>query len=300
VPCTFRVEDHDRVRARAYDASVRALVVDAEGRPRVEDVREPSADGEVVQVRACGLCGSDIEKLVPRAAGLVLGHEVVAETRDGRRVVLVHHRPCGKCERCRSGHESTCEDFRAATIVPGGFAERAAAVGGFVDVPDEIDDAVATYAEPLACVLRGAERVPPGDVLVLGGGFIGRLFEQVLRRRGDPVHVYDRDPSRSDGDPPGLARSVVLAAPADPLQFVAPGGFVLAFAPAPPLDLERVYRDEIAIAGSRSATPRHLEQAVTLLPGLDLPEPTVLPLGRFEEGLALYRSRRAIKLVFTP
>jgi L-iditol 2-dehydrogenase len=285
---------------RAYDADVRAVVVDAEGRPRLEDVREPSADGEVVQVRACGLCGSDVEKLVPSSAGLVLGHEVVAETQDGRRVVLVHHRPCGECERCRSGHESTCDQFRAATIVPGGFAERAVAVGGFVEVPSEIGDAVATSAEPLACVLRGAELIPPGDVLVLGGGFIGRLFEQVLRRRGDRVHIYDRDPSRSDGDPSGLASSVVLAASADPLPFVAPGGFVLVFAPAPPLDLERVYCDEITFSGSRSATPRHLEQAVNLLPGLDLPEATVLPLARFDEGLELYRSRRAIKLVFTP
>ena len=52
--------------------------------------------------------------------------------------------------------------------------------------------------------------------------------------------------------------------------------------------------------GSRSATPRHMEEAAALLPELDLPEPTVLPLERFDEGLELYRSGEALKVVFTP
>jgi hypothetical protein len=54
------------------------------------------------------------------------------------------------------------------------------------------------------------------------------------------------------------------------------------------------------VAGSRSATPRHLAQAVALLPELDLPEPLVLPLERFSEGLERYRRREALKVVFTP
>ena len=74
------------------------------------DVPEPAGTGELVRIRlACGLCGSDVEKL-GRPAGTVLGHEVVAETADGRRVVLVHHLPCGQCDRCRAGHET---DVRA-------------------------------------------------------------------------------------------------------------------------------------------------------------------------------------------
>ena len=81
---------------------------------------------------ACGLCGSDVEKLDAAHAGDVLGHEVVAETAEGRRVALVHHASCGECERCLAGHESTCERFAAPTIRPGGFAERVqgAGVGG--------------------------------------------------------------------------------------------------------------------------------------------------------------------------
>jgi len=276
---------------------VRAVVVGGDGVPRLEEVPDPSAGS--FRVLACGLCGSDVEKLAAPTAGSVLGHEVVAETDDGR-AVLVHHLPCGECDRCRGGHESTCERFRAETMVPGGFSERVAATGGWVRLPDRVEAATGTYAEPLACVLRGAERVPAGDVLVLGGGFVGRLFAAVLRRRGDDVHVFDSDPARSEGVPGQRFPAVVTTAPADPVAHVSPGGTVLVFASAPPLDVERVYREELTVTGARSATPRHLEAAVALLPELDLPEPVVLPLERFEEGLELYRERRALKVVFTP
>jgi L-iditol 2-dehydrogenase len=287
-------------RLSSYDSRVRAVVIDAEGRPRLADVADPDGSGEIMRVRACGLCGSDVEKLTPAFAGAVLGHEVVGETADGRRVALVHHLPCGECERCRAGHESTCAAFPAPTIRPGGFAERVVATGGHVKLPDSLDDAIASYAEPLACVLRAAARVPRGDVLVVGGGFVGRLFAAVLRRRGDRVHVYDVDAARSDGEPDGRFPAVVLTAPADPLPHVEPGGFVLVFAPAPPLDADRVYRAEVTVTASRSATPRHLEEAVELLPALDVPEPTVLPLEQFAEGLELHRARRTVKVVFTP
>src|SRR6185503_9120049 len=115
-----------------------------------------------VPVLACGLCGSDVEKLTPAHAGLVLGHEVVAAV-DGRRVALLHHVPCGTCDRCRAGHETTCEWFAEATIRPGGFAERVSA-DGWVELPDGLDDARGTMVEPLACVLRGAERLPRGRI----------------------------------------------------------------------------------------------------------------------------------------
>lgn len=282
---------------------MRAVVVDAEGVPRLQEAADPAGGGELVEVLACGLCGSDVEKLGPAAAGLVLGHEVVGRTADGRRVALVHHAPCGECDRCRAGHETTCEAFRAPTILPGGFAERALATGGVADLPNAVGDAVGTYAEPLACVLRALERLPRGDAVVVGGGFVGRIFAWALRRRGSHVHVVDRDPARSDGPAPGRAPTVVLAAPGgadEGLKLVEPGGTLLVFADAGPLELARVYREEVTVAGSRSATPRHLAEAVALLPELDLPEPIVLPLERFAEGLERYRRREALKVVFTP
>ena len=281
---------------------MRAVVLDDAGSPVVADVPEPAGDGELLRVLACGLCGSDVEKLGRAAAGTVLGHEVVARTDDGRRVALVHHLPCGECERCRAGHESTCARFAAATIVPGGFAERVRA-RETVEVPGAVPDALATYAEPLACVLRGAERVPGGRVLIVGNGFVGRLFTAVLRRRGDEVFAADADPRRAGPAPDGPVDAAVLCAPGgadEAARAVEPSGTVLVFAPAGRLDLDPVYRAELTVTGSRSATPRHFREAAALLTELDLPEPTVLPLDRFDEGLARYRSREALKIVFRP
>jgi L-iditol 2-dehydrogenase len=277
---------------------VRAVVVDGEGRPQLVDVPEP--DG-TVPVLACGLCGSDVEKLTPEHTGEVLGHEVVAEV-DGRRVALLHHLPCGECARCLAGHESTCEAFAAATILPGGFAERVQ-THGWVDLPDEVDDARATMVEPLACVLRGAERLPLGRVLIVGQGFIGRLFSAALTWRGDEVFAVDSDPRRVGRVPDGPVNAAALCAPGGidaALQALEPGGVLLVFADGEPMPLEPVYRNELTVFGSRSATPRHMETAAALLPELALPEPTVLPLDRFAEGLDLYRSGEALKVVFTP
>jgi L-iditol 2-dehydrogenase len=275
---------------------VRAVVLDDEGQPRLGETETPS---DPMRVLACGLCGSDVEKLGRAPAGTVLGHEVVARRNDGARVALIHHLPCGACERCRAGHESTCERFAAPTIVPGGFAEQVATTDG-VPLPDGIDDAVGTYVEPLACVLRGVERVPPGRVLVVGHGFVGRLFAAVLERRGDEVFAADARPERAGRAPDGPVDAAVLCGPAAPLETVVDGGAILVFSPAAPVDLEEVYRRELTLTGSRSATPRHMAEAATLLPELDLPPPSVLPLDRFAEGLDLYRSGRALKVVFVP
>ena len=275
---------------------MRAVVLDAEGQPRLADKPAPAV---AMRVLACGLCGSDVEKIGVAATGTVLGHEVVARRPDGARLALLHHLPCGECERCRAGHESTCERFAAPTIVPGGFAEQVEAADG-IELPDELSAALGTYVEPLACVLRGAERVPVGRVLVVGQGFVGRLFAAVLRARGDDVFTVDQRPERSGRAPDGPVEAAVLCAPAAPLGAVAPGGTVLVFSPAEPVDLDLVYRNELTLTGSRSATPSHMRAALELLPRLDLPEPTVLPLAAFADGLELYRSGRALKVVFTP
>ena len=44
---------------------MRAVVIDPSGRPIPAEVPEPDGSGAVVRVRACGLCGSDLEKLTP-------------------------------------------------------------------------------------------------------------------------------------------------------------------------------------------------------------------------------------------
>jgi L-iditol 2-dehydrogenase len=281
---------------------VRAVVVGPEGEPTVADAPEPNGPGEELRVVACGLCGSDVEKLDAAHAGSILGHEVVAELDDGRRVALVHHASCGECERCLTGHESTCDRFAAPTIRPGGFAERVRAQG-WVELPRDWPDWRGTMVEPLACVLRGAARVPAGSVLVVGNGFIGRLFGLVLERRGDDVFALDTDPRRAGRSPDGPVDAVVLSGRGGvdtALRFVRPGGTVLVFADAGTLPAAEIYRRELTVVGTRSAAPPYMPEAVALLHDLEVPEPVVLPLERFAEGLDLFRRRDALKVVFAP
>jgi predicted Rossmann fold nucleotide-binding protein DprA/Smf involved in DNA uptake len=66
------------------------------------------------------------------------------------------------------------------------------------------------------------------------------------------------------------------------------------------LAADAIYRRELTVVGSRSATPETMEAAALLLPELELPEPLVLPLERFAEGLDLFLRREALKVVFVP
>jgi L-iditol 2-dehydrogenase len=289
---------------------VRAVVLDPNGRPELANLPEPTGPGVLVQVLACGLCGSDVEKLGRKPVGAVLGHEVAGVLEDGSHVTVMHRVPCGTCERCRAGHESTCGEFERLRIDPGGFAERLRATHV---VPVGASGLDAIWVEPVACILRAAERVPGGRVLVVGCGAVGQLWVQVLRRRGDEVVVTDLRSDRVDGATRLGARvddravdAVVMTAHGglnEALSRLEPGGTVLVFA-APeeniPVAVDLVYRRELQVVGSRSATPVHFESAVALLPELDLPAATTLPLERFDEGIELYRRGHALKVVFTP
>lgn len=292
--------------------AVRAVVLDPKGLPELAELPEPSGPGVLVRVRACGLCGSDVEKLGHGPAGSVLGHEVEGVLESGERVTVMHRVPCGACERCRSGHESTCKAFADVRIDPGGFAERLHATHA-LPLPDGVGDLDGVWVEPLACVLRAAERVPRGTVLVVGCGAIGQLWVQALKRRGDDVVAADvRDDrleraralgARTDEGRAGAAVLTAHAGVNDALARLEPGGTLLVFA-APsgelPVALDAVYRRELHVVGSRSASPAHFAAALELLPRLVLPEVRTLPLARFEEGVELYRSGEATKIVFVP
>jgi threonine dehydrogenase-like Zn-dependent dehydrogenase len=152
-------------------------------------------------------------------------------------------------------------------------------------------------------VLRGAERVPRGRILVVGHGFIGHLFAWVLRRRGDEAFVADADPRRDGPGPDGPVDAAVLSGGGGvetSIEAVRPGGTIVVFADAGSIPTAPLYRRELTVTGVRSSTPAHMHEAAKLLPELDLPAPAVLPLERFQEGLELFRRREVLKVVFAP
>jgi L-iditol 2-dehydrogenase len=170
----------------------------------------------LVRLRGCGLCGSDIAKIVAPAtpAPAVFGHELVGDVVDvgdgvtgfaaGDRVVAAHHVPCGACHYCARGSESMCRAFKTSRLDPGGFAEYVRIPGPNVRhatfrIPPHVSDEAASFVEPLACCLRAVRRAPvrPGDVVaVVGLGSIGCLFLQLCRRAGAAVVGVDREPAR--------------------------------------------------------------------------------------------------------
>jgi L-iditol 2-dehydrogenase len=307
---------------------VLAVATTRDGGAVPADVPTPRAPagGLLLRVRACGLCGSDVEKLGAVPAGRVLGHELAAEVVEGRlaagtRVTLAHHVPCGTCARCRAGHEPQCESFARTGIDPGGFAELVAvsaehARETVLPLPDDLSDEAATFTEPLSCVLRACEQLPPGPGLVVGCGSVGLLFCMVLGRERT---VFAADP-RADrralaathgarahaGEAVAWAVVTAPAGIAAALAALEPGGTALVFAATrdSTAPLDAVYRRELTVRGVRSGTPRHLRAALALLAsGAVRPEPLVthaLPLREFARGLELYRRGEALKVVFRP
>src|ERR1700736_84755 len=165
----------------------------------------------LIQLRACGICASDVMEwyMRPRAP-LYPGHEPVGivvavgegttQFASGQRVFLHHHVPCMVCHFCQRGSFSQCPTFRATRLYPGGLAEyiRVPAPNVQLDVlplPDNLSFEAATLIEPLACCIRGIDRaaIQPGDsVLVLGAGSNGLMLAQLARQRGAvPVMVVD-------------------------------------------------------------------------------------------------------------
>ncbi|RMF92577.1 MAG: alcohol dehydrogenase [Nitrospinota bacterium] len=176
----------------------------------------PGAGELLVRVRSCGLCGSDILKIVegklPPPA--VLGHEVsgdvvavgegVTAFHPGDRVVVAHHVPCYTCHYCRHGNFSMCRFFKTTNLDPGGFAQFVRVPGPHVHLttfplPSALSYDEGTFMEPLACCLRSLKRcaLQGGDlVVIVGSGSIGLLMMQLVRLfQAQPV-VVDLVPER--------------------------------------------------------------------------------------------------------
>jgi len=197
---------------------VKAAVLRGPGRLSAEEWPQPAIGaGEVLlRLRGCGLCGSDIAKIVApaSAAPTVLGHELVGDVIEvgpgvtrfavGDRVVAAHHVPCGDCHYCQRGSPSMCRTFKTSQLDPGGFAEYVRVPAPNVAhatfaIPAYLSDEAASFVEPLACCLRAVRRasVQPGDTaVVIGLGSIGHLFVSLLQRGGASVVAVDSAAAR--------------------------------------------------------------------------------------------------------
>ena len=156
-----------KVAAWDPDFGMRAMVLEAPGRPLVEVDRsepEPGPGQLLLDVAACGVCRTDLHLLdgeveVPRTP-LVLGHQIVARVvkagpgaamRPGRRVgVPWLGWTCGTCRFCLSGRENLCVRARfTGRDIHGGYAERTVADARYcLHLPDDLDD---VEAAPLLC-----------------------------------------------------------------------------------------------------------------------------------------------------
>jgi L-iditol 2-dehydrogenase len=200
------------------EAGVKAVAYVGQGRLELCDWADPRiGPGELlVRVSGCGLCGSDILKVMSPStkAPLVFGHEVVGEVaeigagvtglRRGGRVVVAHHVPCLACHYCRRGSPSMCRSFKRSNLDPGGFAELCRVPAANVEhatfaLPDAMSDETASFTEPLACCLRAVKRsgAAPGDMaIVVGLGSIGCLLARVFALSGAGVFGADLVPAR--------------------------------------------------------------------------------------------------------
>jgi propanol-preferring alcohol dehydrogenase len=196
---------------------MRAMVLEAARTPLVErELPEPQAGpGEVaVRVLACGVCRTDLHvvdgELPSPKLPLVIGHQIVGETADGRRVGI----PWlgwtdGECRYCRSGRENLCDNARfTGYTLDGGYAEVAVADERFcLELPDAYAD---DHVAPLLCAgligYRALRLAGDAERLGLYGfGSSAHIVAQVARWQGRRVFAFTKP---GDEETQGFAREL--------------------------------------------------------------------------------------------
>ncbi|MFC1415548.1 zinc-dependent alcohol dehydrogenase family protein [Streptacidiphilus cavernicola] len=196
---------------------MKAAVISAPGVVDVASVDDPTPGPEdvVVEVAACGLCGTDLHILEGEFAPtlpIVPGHEfagrIVAAGKGvvglavGDRVAVDPSLYCHACHYCRQGRGNLCERWNAIGVTrPGGAAEFALApAANCVRLPDHVRTEDAALIEPLSCAVRGYDvlRSRMGSrVLIYGSGTMGLMMLELAKRTGAAsVDMVDLNPDR--------------------------------------------------------------------------------------------------------
>lgn len=184
---------------------------------RIEEMPEPEPrPGEaLVQVRAVGICGSDLHYFKEGRIGetvasepLILGHEAagvveavregVEDLKPGDRVAVDPALSCGKCEWCRKGHPNLCPHIRffGTPPVDGALREYIAhPAEALFRLPQGLDYEDGAMLEPLGVALHAVDlaHLKPGQrIAVFGVGVIGLFVVQLARLFG-AVQIFATD-----------------------------------------------------------------------------------------------------------
>ena len=181
-----------------------AYVLHGPNNIRYEEVDTPSPmPGEVlVEVKACGICGSDVPRAYKTGAyvhPLIIGHEfsgVVTALGEGadakwlnKRVGIFPLIPCKECLPCKGKQYEMCRNYSyLGSRRDGGFAEYVAVPqDNLIELPDEVSFEEAAMLEPMAVAvhaMRGIDAVATDSVAICGMGTIGLLLLMFLREKG--------------------------------------------------------------------------------------------------------------------
>ncbi len=191
---------------------MKAMVLEAPGRPlRETELPDPKpGPGQVLlRVSACGVCRTDLHvadgELPDPKLPLVLGHQIVGETEDGRRLgVPWLGWTDGECRYCRSGRENLCDRARFTGYqLDGGYAELAVADERYCfPLPEGYSD---VQAAPLLCAgligYRALRAAGDAERLGLYGfGASAHIIAQVARHQGRRVFAFVRAGDEQAGD----------------------------------------------------------------------------------------------------
>lgn len=204
---------------------MKALVLEAYNSLVYQDVPEPEIQPHEVllQVKVCGICGSDIHGMDGssgrRIPPLIMGHEaagVIAKVGSqvtgwqvGDRVTFDSTLSCGECYFCRRGEINLCDNRRVFGVSPGDYRQH----GAFAEyvavpqqilyrLPDNLSFEHAAFTEPVSIAVHAVRRSQVGlndTAVVVGSGMIGLLIIQVLRAAGcRQIIAVDLDQNRLD------------------------------------------------------------------------------------------------------
>lgn len=187
--------------------TMKAWVLHDIGRIQFEEVDRPEpADSEVlVEVRAAGICGSDIPRIYQTGAHvhpLIPGHEFAGQVIQlgkntdakwqGKRVGVFPLIPCNNCIACQQQHYELCRNYSyLGSRRDGGFAEYVTVpVWNLIELPDNVSYRQAAMMEPMAVAVHAMRNALSTDadrniaITVCGFGTIGIMLTMFLIEAG--------------------------------------------------------------------------------------------------------------------